>query len=512
MKTKLTFLESPFRYSAPAYAALFTFACSCYLFFSLLPVAISGQTVQGRVIPLDNGAQLFIDDYLIEKADKVSRQAHTAEKFFPNPVLTYTKPWEGHCVIAWGSVIYDKEEQIFKCWYEVYRQNLPREKQTSLCYATSKDGFHWEKPTLNLVEYEGSKENNIIFQPRDGIDSAVIIKDNEDSDPSRRYKMMFYLMAEKTGPREGPWGLYTASSPDGLRWSQSTQPVIKAGDRSGFYYHPQRKTYVFLSRPGTPSPITKVHRWIGLWESSDFRTFGEMRPVLEPDLADGPGTEFYSLQPFAYESVFLGYLEIFYHGESDARYRRLDTQLAVSRDGLNWSRAVDRKIILPFGPVGSWDGGWAFPSSNPPIRVGDRLFIYYQGRRTFHWGTRPYSFVQGGETYEVNDPRYGHIGAIGLAFMRVDGFASMKAEGSPGVLLTRPLMLPKGRQLTINAMAKGSIKVAVLDESGRPLPKFALDESIEVTGDSLEHRVRWKQAGEGTRIERPPCPARISPQ
>ena len=57
-------------------------------------------------------------------------------------------------------------------------------------------------------------------------------------------------------------------------------------------------------------------------------------------------------------------------------------------------------------------------------------------------------------------------------------------------------MLPKGRQLTINAMAKGSIKVAVLDESGRPLPKFALDESIEVTGDSLEHSVRWKQAGE----------------
>ena len=119
-------------------------------------------------------------------------------------------------MIAWVAAIYDKEEQTLSAGMRSIEQNLPREKQTSLCYATSKDGFHWEKPTLNLVEYEGSKENNIIFQPRDGIDSAVIIKDNEDSDPSRRYKMMFYLMAEKTGPREGPWGLYTASSPDGL--------------------------------------------------------------------------------------------------------------------------------------------------------------------------------------------------------------------------------------------------------------------------------------------------------
>ena len=57
-------------------------------------------------------------------------------------------------------------------------------------------------------------------------------------------------------------------------------------------------------------------------------------------------------------------------------------------------------------------------------------------------------------------------------------------------------MLPKGRQLTINATAKGSIKVAVLDEGGRPLPKFGPGEAIEVTGDSLEHRVKWKEASE----------------
>src|SRR5262245_27056308 len=34
-----------------------------------------------------------------------------------------------------------------------------------LCYATSKDGITWEKPDLGLVEFGGSKKNNIIESP-----------------------------------------------------------------------------------------------------------------------------------------------------------------------------------------------------------------------------------------------------------------------------------------------------------------------------------------------------------
>src|SRR5262245_48070852 len=34
-----------------------------------------------------------------------------------------------------------------------------------LCYARSKDGLKWEKPELGLVEYKGSKKNNIIEAP-----------------------------------------------------------------------------------------------------------------------------------------------------------------------------------------------------------------------------------------------------------------------------------------------------------------------------------------------------------
>ena len=417
------------------------------------------QATSFQAITISSDAQLFIDDHLIDHTNRIHRQFHTTEKYFPNPVLTYTEPWEGHCVITWGSVIYDKEDGIFKVWYEVYRQTAPRENQTSLCYATSKDGIHWKKPNLNLIEHEGSKANNIIFQPTNGFDSAVIIKDQNDPDPGRRYKMMFYLMAEKTGPNAGPWGLYTATSADGLRWRASNEAVVKAGDRAGFFYNPARGVYSFFTRPGTPAPLTKVDRWVGLWESPDFRSFGEMQPVLWPDKDDGQGTEIYGLQPFLYESTILGYLEMFYHGENDPRYRRLDTQLAISRDGLHWNRALNRKVILPFGLVGSWDGGWAFPSSNPPIRFNNRLYIYYQGRRTFHWGTRPRPFIQDRQTHEINDPKYGHVGSIGLAFLRIDGFASMNAKNEPGTLRTKSFTVPKGRLLLINAQVTGNLKL-----------------------------------------------------
>ena len=35
-----------------------------------------------------------------------------------------------------------------------------------LCYATSRDGIHWTKPDLGLVDYQGSTANNLVDFPR----------------------------------------------------------------------------------------------------------------------------------------------------------------------------------------------------------------------------------------------------------------------------------------------------------------------------------------------------------
>jgi len=89
-----------------------------------------------------------------------------------------------------------------------------------LCYASSRDGVHWTKPELGLVEYRGSRANNLADFPQDiDLPLAAIIHDLEDPDPNRRFKIAFSPFRDTSGNRRG--GLSVAYSPDGLHWTPS---------------------------------------------------------------------------------------------------------------------------------------------------------------------------------------------------------------------------------------------------------------------------------------------------
>lgn len=70
----------------------------------------------------------------------------------------------------------------------------------------------WEKPELGLVEYEGSKWNNILWR---GPHGTGLFKDHRDPDPARRYKAFFQ-------------GVSVAFSADGIHWGKAISwPQIK---------------------------------------------------------------------------------------------------------------------------------------------------------------------------------------------------------------------------------------------------------------------------------------------
>ena len=74
-------------------------------------------------------------------------------------VMVAEKPWEASR-IGGGSVIED--EGIYKMWYTADAPgNTPH--QRSRCYATSEDGIHWERRNVNLYNWEGHGENNIVM-------------------------------------------------------------------------------------------------------------------------------------------------------------------------------------------------------------------------------------------------------------------------------------------------------------------------------------------------------------
>ena len=108
--------------------------------------------------------QLFVDDYLIGKLVNVKRTLHQPAKH-PAPLIRPVHPWENFAVQTRTAPFWVPEEKVWKFFYMAFAKKGKgiREQHTSL-YAVSKDGLRWDKPVLNLVEWDGSKANNLVAE------------------------------------------------------------------------------------------------------------------------------------------------------------------------------------------------------------------------------------------------------------------------------------------------------------------------------------------------------------
>jgi hypothetical protein len=127
----------------------------------------SGAAADGQVRQLKDATQLFVDLDHVESMDNVRQVFHSAEKHPDNPVIRKVKPWEEDRG-TWGSVIFDEEDKVFKAWYggKSGRQKESRPGSLSdchvLCYATSQDGVHWDRPALGLYEVMGTRRETML--------------------------------------------------------------------------------------------------------------------------------------------------------------------------------------------------------------------------------------------------------------------------------------------------------------------------------------------------------------
>lgn len=61
--------------------------------------------------------QLFIDDYLIDHLDGVSRSYHPFEKYAENPVMVADQPWEDTYAYVYGRVMPAEDGSGYRMWY-----------------------------------------------------------------------------------------------------------------------------------------------------------------------------------------------------------------------------------------------------------------------------------------------------------------------------------------------------------------------------------------------------------
>ena len=432
---------------------------------------------------------LFIDDQIIEEITGVTQKLNQPAKYVGNPVMIPLYPWEGR-VELYGTVWRDNDSE-FRMWYTgLGGMGIPAigtdksqlrykdfDNSTLLYtigYATSSDGVFWDRPNLGIVDYDGSKNNNLVLLDAA---SANIIKDVRDPDPNRLYKALFYESADFEGTPNMGVGVSVAFSSDGVRWHKySENPVITRASDSHMLlgWDDLHNSYVAYCRPSVHEGDRT--RRIGRCVSDNFVDWTDPEDVLAPDKYDPPGLEFYAMPVFKYEDLYIGQLYAYHTPPEEPQIRfagTVDVQLASSRDGINWDRAGDRKPFIPNGPPGSIDAGEIYTARGPVV-VGNELWFYYSSSTSEHGIT-------------------GRSGPICLAKLRLDGFVSVDAGQDVGSLITKPFRC-EGGPLKINASAReGMVGVAVLDESGIQYQGYSRQECALFDGDSVDHSVTWRE-------------------
>ncbi len=443
---------------------------------------------------------LVIDDEDLLDVRDLSRKVNQAIKH-PQPVLRLDAPWDRDDErFSYANIMYDAEENIFKMWYWVWRAQYQQaavivEGGNKLAYATSKDGIHWDRPELGLLDINGSKKNNYII-PELGIYGANAIDDRSDI-PARRYKMIFGSLG-----REASWAgfhvpLSLAYSADGINWKrpEHVNPVLRGisdGEFTLFYDRDRRKYQLYTRR--TPN----LPRDISLYESYDLVNWEDLGRVVVPgDELDPPEMyNFYNMAPFCYENFFLGMLnpqhahpisEAYESYHKSPEYPRdmlghVDIQLAYSRDTRRWSRPRDRSPVVPNGKLGERDFGGIYPSKSPVVVNGD-TFIYYTASRYLHsWW----------EEFEKKEKER-DICCLMLAKMPEDHWVSLDAGPEGGSLITKPWGPP--HEVFVNAdAAGGSIEAELVTPYGEPVPDYTRGDCIPVKANGKGQQIKWKCA------------------
>ena len=219
-------------------------------------------------------------------------------------------------------MLFDEETDEFKMWYMTSQVDPKAHAgiQYKVSYAVSDNGYQWTKPNLGLVEWEGSRENNMLPWGTNWMRRANVIKDLRDPDPGRRFKMTYVDIFD------GKSAVTKAYSPDGIHWllNGDGKPWFRKPHNGNLLgWDPRIEKFVFYVRmPGSPNSVGRA-------TSPDFVTWSEAETVLEPD-PDESQKHFKGLASFSYEGIYLGWLWVF--EKSGKEWVRADSEQRCCMD------------------------------------------------------------------------------------------------------------------------------------------------------------------------------------
>ena len=418
-------------------------------------------------------------------------------------IIPKERPWEARS-IAVKTLLQDGDT------YKLWATCVDAAGQGNACYYESADGQHWTRPNLGLVEYQGSKENNLI--PSLPAESVFI---DPSAPPEQRYKGIdgdphqsgaVRRVQEAAAPRLG-----AACRPPRRRTrSHLRLPRLRLGrrvplDRSAGHLqrrarrhaehrHVRRascKKYVIYSRTWwVAERDPRVAEGQGqVWYAVGRRSIGRTESdIVRQFPAVGDGHDLH----FRHAAQRSALHELLHH---DPRRSRTATDVPVDLEPGQRRHAADdrgqsQRQAVGLGaraarcwiPASSRHSMAAACSPRPTWsnwRNGD-FVLPYSGYRF------PHKYPRGHEGFPPN---------LGYAMWPKGRLIALEAPQVGEFAMVA--VVPPGLRLRINAVTRrgGSIRIEACDIHRQPLPGRTFADCRPIIGDQFKSLVTW-QGGE----------------
>ncbi|MBL9214414.1 MAG: hypothetical protein JNG83_02950, partial [Opitutaceae bacterium] len=499
--------------------------------------------------------QFFIDDHVIARGTGLDRVVHRPRA--RGVVITNDRPWESKGVAPYYFA--RRADGTFFCFYDAVRWvpdpenkivrngRVQRDRAQQYieadAYATSRDGIHWEKPNLGLVEAPAgldwqafppfpspvgsSKENNL------GVPFSVsdLKLYGNVTDPARRYALSM-----------GGQAYFAAEIPDFIRdpdWRSKLTPAggsFSPRENSLHFWDDQHGEWVAMIQNAVPHWLPA--REIARFSSPDLKQW-RSEIVIAPDPADPHRPDYYDepmiLSPFYTEGVVIGLLSWLHtdrttpdggpvldrpadqqqgwpwpkterhpHTWAWARKGPNEMRVTISRDGgRTWDRTSSRQAWIPHGTEEDSPDRLVLKAAAPPVQVGDEDWFYVGIWDGDHLTTRADADQRPYYHDRVSD------GQIALYTQKRHRYVSLRANSQRETLITKPFVVT-GDTLQLNVDgSRGRVRVGLYEYkpvltlkdttlSTDPhlmeqnvLAGFTLQDCAPIEVNAIEHTVRF---------------------
>ena len=413
------------------------------------------------VYRLGSRVELFVDDELIDRIEGLSLRLRTPR--LAEVAVRLDRAYE-------DSTLYDPvvilDGECYRMWYRTNFNGKP----FYTGYAESADGVHWTKPSLGLIEYEGSKDNNLVWSSAMGSGDPRVLSIFKDAHPQCRDDERYKAVCVVTGGGKLT-GLRALLSPDGFRWRPLREEAVVtqgAFDSHNIALYDASRGYYAAYYRDFVNGVRHIRRAT----SADFVTW-EHEGVI--DLGDTPVEHLYKNAATPYyrrpDLIFMFPKRFLPRRSAPGGWPHSglsDIVFMSSRDGVRFQRTFPEAFVRPGRDARNWH--------ERAIEVGPGLVPTGDGEMSFY-------LVQNYRTDSVH---------IRRAVLRQDGIASLHAGSPGGEMVTRPFTFEGGRlSVNVATSAAGHVRFELQSAEGSPLPGFELDSCPEIYGDELERVVAW---------------------